>query len=86
MQVSEQEKWIGMYIKCLKKIHSLNGYRVQVNCRGNLWRDVWIGRLQLAIHVVQNRHAGEKRPGGGGHLGIFGVGMCRPGIQIGTPF
>ena len=25
-------------------------------------------------------------PGGGGHLGIFWVGMCRPGFQIGTPF
>ena len=25
-------------------------------------------------------------PGGGGHLGIFGVGMCRPGLKIGTPF
>ena len=24
-------------------------------------------------------------PGGGGHLGIFWVGMCRPGLQIGTP-
>ena len=23
---------------------------------------------------------------GGGHLGIFAVGMCRPGLQIGTPF
>ena len=23
---------------------------------------------------------------GGGHLGIFQVGMCRPGLQIGTPF
>ena len=23
---------------------------------------------------------------GGGHLGIFWVGMCRPGLQIGTPF
>ena len=22
----------------------------------------------------------------GGHLGIFGVGMCRSGLQIGTPF
>ena len=21
----------------------------------------------------------------GGHLGIFWVGMCRPGLQIGTP-
>ena len=25
------------------------------------------------------------RPPGGGHLGIFGAGMCRPGLQIGTP-
>ena len=24
--------------------------------------------------------------GGGGHLGIFWVGMCRPRLQIGTPF
>ena len=25
-------------------------------------------------------------PGGwGGHLGIFWLGMCRPGLQIGTP-
>ena len=22
----------------------------------------------------------------GGHLGVFWVGMCRPGLQIGTPF
>ena len=22
----------------------------------------------------------------GGHLGILGVGMCRPGLQIGNPF
>ena len=22
----------------------------------------------------------------GGHLGTFWVGMCRPGLQIGTPF
>ena len=25
-------------------------------------------------------------PGGGGHSGIFWVGMCRPGLLIGTPF
>ena len=24
-------------------------------------------------------------PGGGEHLGIFWVDMCRPGLQIGTP-
>ena len=28
----------------------------------------------------------RKHPGGGGHLGILGVGMCRPGLQIGNPF
>ena len=32
------------------------------------------------------RIEGGKIPGGGGHLGIFWVGMCRPGLQIGTPF
>ena len=25
-------------------------------------------------------------PGGGGDSGIFWVGMCRPGLQIGTSF
>ena len=25
-------------------------------------------------------------PGGGGHLGFFWGGMCRPGLQIGSPF
>ena len=28
---------------------------------------------------------GDKIPGGG-DLGIFGLGMCHPGLQIGTPF
>ena len=28
---------------------------------------------------------GEAGPRGG-HLGIFWVGMCRPGLQISTPF
>ena len=28
----------------------------------------------------------EQAPGGGGgHIGIFRVGMCHPGHQIGTP-
>ena len=27
----------------------------------------------------------RKHPGGE-HLGILGVGMCRPGLQIGNPF
>lgn len=29
---------------------------------------------------------GWREAPGGGHLGILGVGMCRPGLQIGTPF
>ena len=32
------------------------------------------------------REENGKLPGGGGHLGIFWVGMCRLGLQIGTPF
>ena len=31
-------------------------------------------------------HPAVLDPGGGGHLGIFWVGMCRPGLQIGTPY
>ena len=37
------------------------------------------GVKNLRIPVVEAR-------GRGGHLGIFWVGMCRPGLQIGTPF
>ena len=37
----------------------------------DLFRDV------LHEHTLYSR---------GGHLGIFWVGMCRPGLQIGTPF
>ena len=35
------------------------------------------------LHQRENWNMGG---GGGGHLGIFRVGMCRPGLQIGTPF
>ena len=42
------------------------------------------GRItSLQITVLVNCRIS---PGGGGHLGIFWVGMCRPGLQIGTPF
>ena len=40
-----------------------------------------ITSLQITVLNLQNT-PGE----GGGHLGIFWVGMCRPGLQIGTPF
>ena len=38
---------------------------------------VQLERIPLTVYI--------KSPGGG-PLGIFWVGMCRPGIQIGTPF
>ena len=38
----------------------------------------------LRLHVSSERVFSI--PWGGGHLGIFWVGMCRPGLQIGTPF
>ena len=34
----------------------------------------------------QGKARAAKHPGGGGHLGILWVGMCRPGLRIGTPF
>ena len=40
-----------------------------------------VGRM---IRAQSRRWPGS--PGGGGHLGILWVGMCRPGLQIGTPF
>ena len=37
--------------------------------------------LRLGLHVMSLARGGR-----GGHLGIFWVGMCRQGLQIGTPF
>ena len=49
-------------------------------------------RLETQL-TISKMHAPESAiasacPGraGGGHLGIFWAGMCRPGLQIGTPF
>ena len=50
-------------------------------------------RLETQL-TISKMHAPESaiasacpgRAGGGGHLGIFWAGMCRPGLQIGTPF
>ena len=41
--------------------------------------------MQLLLGQVKLGTSGPGR-GGGGHLGIFWEGMCRPGLQIGTPF
>ena len=44
-----------------------------------------VGQDTKVSQDTQARQATEVGPGGG-HLGIFWVGMCRPGFQIGTPF
>ena len=40
------------------------------------------------INLLDTEILAHVFPGGGGgeHLSIFWVGMCRPGLQIGTPF
>ena len=43
-------------------------------------------RMPLKIGKPKARHTSRGGGGGGGHLGIFWAGMCRPGLQIGTPF
>ena len=54
---------------------------------------VHVDLLRAGLHVAQSverltaeREVGGSIPARGGHLGIFWVGMCRPGLQIGTPF
>ena len=42
----------------------------------------WIILFKLARLLVTH-NGGTPR---GGHLGIFWAGMCRPGLEIGTPF
>ena len=44
----------------------------------------WKHRKSQLISVLETLLV--RVPGGGGHLGIFWVCMCRPGLQIGTPF
>ena len=41
---------------------------------------------QSKILAIKWKGWREEGLGGGGHLGIFWVGMCHPGLQIGTPF
>ena len=38
------------------------------------------------INLLDTEILAHVFPGGGGHLSIFWEGMCRPGLQIGTPF
>ena len=39
-----------------------------------------------ACHFILLHGELSSRGGEGGHLGIFWLGMCRLGLQIGTPF
>ena len=41
---------------------------------------------KVSILPFPSSWLGRPRGGGGGYLGILGMGMCRPGLQIGTPF
>ena len=45
----------------------------------------YLGELESLGQGWKQMKAQASCPGGG-HLGILWVGMCRPGLQIGTPF
>ena len=47
--------------------------------------DAILTELIFNVDRFRTFHAPAPPPGGG-ELGIFWVGMCRPGLQIGTPF
>ena len=53
----------------------------RLSCRlGDVWETIFAtGLVCVCVFLFA-------RGGGGGHLGIFWVGVCRPGLQIGTPF
>ena len=42
--------------------------------------------VNITTIITSLKTSFAKVPGGGGHLGIYWVGMCHPGLQIGTPF
>ena len=51
-------------------------------------KSTYIRIIHHVLHVAGVKIKVTCIPGGrgGGHLGIFWVGVCRPGLQIGTPF
>ena len=50
---------------------------------GNSQRET---RELRSLYVTEKVQRALEARGGGGALGYFLVGMCRPGLQIGTPF
>ena len=49
------------------------------------YMEISVDNLHVGVKMAKNG-IGAREGGGGGHLGIFWVGRCRPGLQIGTPF
>ena len=47
---------------------------------------IWTREPRSADRRSPNRANQAAVSPGGGHLGFFWVGMCRPGLKIGTPF
>ena len=59
-------------------------------CKSTLWNKLSKnGQLIVDWRLCERLVCATFYPGGGGgggHLAVFWVGMCRPGLQIGTPF
>ena len=71
----------------MKVFSCWNKADLQVHCKESFSSD-----LERGVHLCmsfkrQSCEMQETRAAArGGHLGIFWVGMCAPGLQIGTPF
>ena len=53
------------------------------------WPDYYKNTMEMVsykLYLFANHPVAPRGGGGGGHLGIFWVGMCRPRLQIVTPF
>ena len=77
----------------LRFYHHLAKYLLKINFRASFQRDIVFHFENIALsnfasllRVTLIWRPRRLSPGGGGHLGSFWVGMCRPGLQIGTPF
>ena len=75
-------KYVHMQLNIRVLIHSLWEYCFYP------WEDTSQSKSyhSFVICVDHCSSCDKGPPGGGGHLGIFWVGMYRPGLQIGTPF
>ena len=75
-------------------MHSLSLGRANISFRFTFVRRNFIDQTKRKLslyHLLKKIELTFKlqrtaNSGGGGPLGIFWVGMCRPGFQIGAPF